>query len=383
MNKFDTLYNLDSNNRVRIWYMVVDGARYYTVSGLEDGELVESEWTDVEGKNIGRANETTPEEQAILEVESKYRKKEKEYFRNKEDIFAGPKFVEPMTATKWNDEKTTEEKQWKLVKDSKTIYIQPKLDGIRCLVSKDGMFARSGDPIISCPHIRESLNQLFEDEPDLILDGELYNHEFKDNFNKISSLINRPKPTSESIEESKKLVQYHVYDIASSDETFMDRYSYVSNTLKGYDYIHRVTTVEVDAIYQGKNPALDDIATWHRYFVDKEGYEGTMVRTDSMYENKRSKSLMKYKDWHDDEWTILDISEGKGNWAGKAKAIHFENNGKAFKATFKGTMEEAKEVYEKKDTLLGKLATVKYQELTPDGAPRFGTVIKIWENGKV
>ena len=112
-------------------------------------------------------------------------------------------------------------------------------------------------------------------------------------------------------------------------------------------------------------------------YVDK-GFEGQMLRLNGKYENKRSKSLLKHKSFLDEEYTILDICEGDGNRAGTAGYFVFETkDGKRFKSNVKGTWEETAQMLKNKNKLIGKEATVKYFNLTPDGIPRFPYVINI------
>jgi DNA ligase-1 len=108
------------------------------------------------------------------------------------------------------------------------------------------------------------------------------------------------------------------------------------------------------------------------------GYEGQILRVDAPYENKRSKSLLKHKTFVDEEYTILDICEGEGNRTGTAGYMVFETaDGKPFKSNVKGTWEETAEMLKNKNELIGKQATIKYFNLTPDGIPRFPFVINI------
>ena len=103
-----------------------------------------------------------------------------------------------------------------------------------------------------------------------------------------------------------------------------------------------------------------------------------MLRLDGKYENKRSKNLMKHKSFVDEEYIIKDIVEGEGNRTGTAGYFVFETeDGKTFKSNVKGTWEETAEMLKNKKKLIGKSATVKYFNLTPDGIPRFPYVINI------
>ena len=111
-----------------------------------------------------------------------------------------------------------------LLKPVTSGYTQPKLDGIRCLVNKHGMNSRSGKPINSCPHIFEALEQFVKDYPNITLDGELYNHELKSDFQKIVSLVRKVKCRPEEIAESAELVEYHIYDMFDADNPDMSLY---------------------------------------------------------------------------------------------------------------------------------------------------------------
>ena len=112
--------------------------------------------------------------------------------------------IKAMLAHKYNEDKA-----------DYPAYIQPKLDGVRCLFTKDGAFSRAGNQFMNVEHIEYDLKPVFNRYPNLILDGELYNHGLKDDFNKIISLVKKKKPTNDERNEAEQLVQYHMYDIAS------------------------------------------------------------------------------------------------------------------------------------------------------------------------
>jgi ATP-dependent DNA ligase len=124
----------------------------------------------------------------------------------------------------------------------------------------------------------------------------------------------------------------------------------------------------------------DEVMELYEQYVD-DGFEGQMLRIDGKYENKRSKNLLKHKSFVDDEYTILDIVEGEGNRTGTAGYMVFETiDGKSFKSNVKGTWNETAEMLKSKKKLIGKQATIKYFNLTPDGIPRFPYVINIDRN---
>jgi len=362
--KLKTIYKKTKTGATQEWTIEVVDNKYRTHSGQVGGAITTNEWTVVYGKNVGKVNGTTDSEQALKEAEAKRTKKlESGYFEDVNNINE-QQYFEPMLAAKWEDYKD---------KIQYPIYSQPKLDGIRCIVTKDGMFSRNGKPIISAPHIRKALDKLFKYEPGLILDGELYADKFANDFNKIVSLVKRTKPTAEDLMDSEKQIEYHVYDVPSVDETFTGRWRELDEL--ALDFPNCVKKVETHIITEEFY-----ITNWYENYIER-GYEGQMLRMNSKYENKRSKSLLKHKSFVDEEYTILDICEGEGNRTGTAGYMVFETaEGKPFKSNVKGTWEETAEMLTNKKQLIGKQATIKYFNLTPDGIPRFPFVINIDRN---
>jgi DNA ligase-1 len=272
-----------------------------------------------------------------------------------------------MLAAKWEDYKD---------KIQYPIYSQAKLDGIRCILTKDGMFSRNGKPIISAPHIFDSVKPLFETNPDLIFDGELYADKFANDFNKIVSLVKKTKPTADDLKESKELIEYHIYDLPSSDKNFVHRAYDLAILFETRKELHPHCRI----VETYKVPSEDVVTELYEKYVE-EGYEGQMLRLDGKYENKRSKNLLKHKSFVDEEYTILDICEGEGNRTGTAGYMVFQTaEGKPFKSNVKGTWDETAEMLKNKKQLIGKQATIKYFNLTPDGIPRFPFVINIDRN---
>ena len=358
MKTYPTLYKRTSTGAIQVWFMELDGSLYRTTSGQRDGKKTTTEWTQATSKNIGRANETTPEQQAELEIESAYTHKlERDYRHSPDEIDTLDRF-KPMLATKWPDMKD------KLALSScPALFIQPKLDGIRCIVNKNGMWSREGKPILAAPHIFDILAPLFDRDPTLIFDGELYNHELKSDFNKIVSLVKKQKPTPEVLGESADTIQYWVYDLPSSKTTFGCRWQ-DALALIG-DYHPKIIWVYTDTI------SYKDIDETAGKFIER-GYEGAMIRVDRPYENKRSQFLVKWKEFQDEEFEIVDIQEGDGNSAGMAARVILRlKDGKTFKAGMIGNETYLKQLLLEKDNHIGELGTVVFQNYTPDGVPRF------------
>lgn len=366
---YPILYKLDTKGKVREWRAEVDGAKYRVISGLREGKKVISEWKETFAKNVGRSNATTAEEQAISEVESLYTKqKDKGYTEKLSEVKTSVKFFKPMLADKWENRKD---------KIEYPVYVQPKLDGIRCIANKDGLWSRQGKRIIACPHIEEDLKKLFAQNPDVVLDGELYNHEYRDDFNKIVSMVRKTKPTAEDLEESAEKVEYHVYDFPSMGEkNFHTRSISINRAISKYcgPSISIVDTqVAVD------EETVDEV--YGEYLED--GYEGGIIRANTPYEQKRSKNLLKRKDFQDAEYYIVGIEEGTGNWKGYAKRIIFQlDSHRTATATLKGTQEYCKQVLKEKQKYIGGQVTVQYFQLTPDGVPRFPVAKALYEYGR-
>ena len=362
--KLETVFKKTKTGATQEWTIEVVDNKYRTISGQTDGKKIVNEWTVVYGKNEGKANGTTDNEQALKEAIAKRTKKlESGYFEDITNIDT-KQYFEPMLAAKWEDYKD---------KIQYPIYSQAKLDGIRCIVTKDGMFSRNGKRIISAPHIIDSLRNLFVVNPNLIFDGELYCDKFANDFNKIVSLVKKTKPTDADLKESKKYIEYHIYDLPSSNKNFVHRAYDLGILFETRSELHSYCRL-VDT-----RKVTDETDVLEQYeCLIEAGYEGQMLRLDSKYENKRSKSLLKHKTFVDEEYTILDIVEGEGNRTGTAGYMVFETeDGKRFKSNVKGTWDETAEMLKSKKKLIGKQATIKYFNLTPDGIPRFPFVINI------
>jgi len=359
------LYKRDSKGKVRIWTIEVgfdneDTAGIRSISGLVDGEKITSVWNISIAKNVGRSNATTAKSQAEFEAQAEWTKNvEKDYF---EDINAIDSYVafKPMLAHDFTKTPVT------------SGITQPKLDGIRMVVNTRGLYSRSNKEIVAVPHIAEVLADFIKEHPTVTLDGELYNHELKDNFQKITSLVRKTVNLgADELAESKKLVQYHIYDMfdsANPDMTFMQRYNWIQKNVhlvnKKAVGIHLVasaiceTSEEIDVMYGEYTTA---------------GYEGQMIRQDAVYENKRSKGLLKRKEFITEEYQVVEVHEGQGAWTGYAKRLTLKmKDGTTFSSGLRGSQAQLKTLLENPNI---DWATCRYFELSNDGIPRFPVTI--------
>lgn len=322
-----TLYKIDSTGKVRQWTITCyyNGAKsYYEVEhGVKGGAMVSSRTNFTEGKNIGRANETTAEQQCLAEAKSLWLKQiqRKGYSRS---VPLKKKFS-PMLAKSYNKPGTDINE----LKDGKKIqfpcYYQPKLDGIRCIASKDSggnvhLHSRQNKEFTSLPHIQETLSKLDGFDSNLSLDGELYTH--GEEFQELTSAIKRDEPS----EDSKK-VQYHVYDVydhGNPDWPYNERMKWLDeNIQRGFRKIKPVHT--------GTIHSRDDVEEQLHAQI-KRGYEGMMLRNvDGVYKvNGRSSDLQKVKLFIDEEFPIVDAYENKGKMEGQCTFVCETDEGARF-----------------------------------------------------
>lgn len=368
----DMLYKKTTTGAIQTWVMEVQGAKYRVISGQRDGKKVESAWTEAKAKNVGRSNATTANEQAIAEALAEWEKKQRDgYHTSEESALASgkktpSKAFQCMLAENYNDESRRLEAHRALAR--KALFSQPKLDGVRLLVTAGEMMSRKNRPIVSAPHILQALRGFFAKHPDAILDGELYADTLSDNFNQIISLAKKQKPSAGDLKESAKFLEYHVYDVAHlSDTRYEERYKFLQEQLSG---IAMVKVVRLNLI-----ETVEDIQKFHDEYTEA-GYEGQILRLNGVYENKRSAYLLKHKEHVDAEFKVLDIEEGIGNAAGLAAKVWIElPNGNKCKANIKGDRKYRAELLRDKAKYIGGEVTVRYNNITPDGALRFGRAI--------
>lgn len=368
MQTFPILYKLTKRDQTQTWQIFVEGDEFWTQEGILDGKITKSLPTKCLPKNEGKKNATTGAEQALKEAEAKHTKKlESSYFLDASQANTGQKsFFEVMLAHSFKDYE---------LELKYPVYSSSKLDGIRAVVTKDGMFSRNGKGIVAAPHILEQLKPFFKQDPMAILDGELYCDKLSDNFNKICSLVKRTKPTAEDLTESAQIIEYWIFDapriglLAESDK-FSERYELTKKLL--HNKFPKIKVLEQRLI--GNKDQLDVL--YESYL--EAGFEGQMVREDQSYQNKRSKFLLKRKEFVDEEYEIVNVVEGTGNRAGTAGFMEFyTKTGKPFKSNIKGEFSYLSQLLKDKHSLIGKRATIKYFNLTPDKIPRFPYVTAI------
>ena len=243
-------------------------------------------------------------------------------------------------------------------------FIQPKLDGVRCYITKDGAFSRNHKEFKTVDHIKDAFKPLFKTNPDLVVDGELYNHQFKDNFNKIISLVRKQKPNAQEIDEATRYIQFHWYDYYSEmhNYPFKIRNEIIKIQIDELRSRHivEVSTQQVSLIEEAK--------LLHEDFL-KQGYEGSIVRLNKPYEQKRSYNLQKFKDFQDSEAKITGWVEGQGKRTGTiGKFLAIDSNGISFGMPIMDDYKIMEKMYDIADWYIGKTATFTYFQKPPSGS---------------
>ena len=254
------------------------------------------------------------------------------------------------------------------------LYIQPKLDGVRCVIQAEEYsdkgtiipvvtaYSRTGKEWKNIDHILEQLVPFFIKYPNVILDGELYNHDLKNDFEKIISLVRKTKPMYHDRVESEMKVQFHCYDIIDETLTFEERNYFISKHVKPSYCIKHVKTQAV------ASESLSKVI--HQQNLDA-GYEGSIVRTNDTYHCNRSHNLRKFKDFHDAEALLCEWVEGKGKRVGTiGKFMAIDENGVVFGMPVMDKFKYLQENFEEMKTWVGLPATFTYFEKTKAGSYR-------------
>ncbi|MCK5600458.1 hypothetical protein KAR91_01225 [Candidatus Pacearchaeota archaeon] len=366
IKRLPLLYKISSIGKIQEWEISVveEGLGFATIVtkwGYYNGETQEANETVAEGKNIGKTNATTPLEQAISQAESKWIKQKRFYYA--ETVDGARKLqgtsTRPMLADKY-------EKRIKHLVDGQLILAQPKLDGMRCIAVHKGthvnLTSRGQKPINSAPHVAKALKEYMSEGQ--IWDGELYNPNIP--FEKLMSLARKKEPA-----KGHKQLQFHMFDVIAPGG-FMDRAMDTLNIIDELndDYIRAVHTIQVEFSETQVETLLDS--------YEGAGYEGAILRLpDSEYVHKRSNGLLKVKTFHDAEYEIIGCETGT---AGTKKDgvlevfVMITKDGQEFRGPLIGTDDHKRVMWANKGSFIGQWATVKYQEITKYGVPRFPKV---------
>jgi DNA ligase-1 len=336
MDIFPTLYKKATTGKMLSWSISVTDATINETWGQIGGKQQSTSDTIKEGKNLGKANATTPEQQALAEAKSKWEKKLKGHNYNESldaaakgeasDVVEGG--IMPMLAHKYSEH------------GEKIVFpaaVQPKFDGHRMtsqtLDENTTLWTRTRKQMFSMPHIARAIEAMgrrtgMGGKP---LDGEGYHHDYRKNFEELTHYLRQPKylPGSE-------VVQYHIYDIAM-DGPFEYRNAYLRKMFEGEPADSPLKLVETVIVADE-----DELMLAFEKFLE-QGYEGAIVRNlMGAYVNTRSYDLQKVKEFDDDDFCVIGVSEGRGKMAGRAVFTCETTKGITFEAKMKGPLAKLK-----------------------------------------
>lgn len=370
--EFPTLYgNVSRGDKVKIWNIKVTYDEISNVAtvlrsyGQQNGKQTESVKEITKGKNIGKKNETTVLQQACNEAKSLWKKqKECGYTESLKSLSQQELFL-PMLAHDYT-------KRAKSI-DLNNAYIQPKIDGVRLLVSYTSKISRTGKHIEVLQHLDDELQTIYKCIPEnVLLDGELFTFDLP--FEELSGCIRQSKNTDYTKIEKLK---FFIFDCFSSHDdtwTFENRLTFLHSIFKKHKFKHLVL-VQTERF----NPNESTIEEIHQKYVCN-GYEGIMLRnSNGKYKcNYRSADLQKYKTFVDDEYEIIDAKEATGNDAGTAIFVCKDKYSETtFAVRSRGSRALRTTYLTNKKEYIGKFLTVRYQNLSEYGIPRFPVGIAI------
>ena len=330
-----------------------------TEHGQINGKMILHVSIVKEGKNKGKKNETSIEEQTVLEVKRDWDKKRKQGYRMKNEL-NDTIIIKPMLAMEFKNSAKY------------PVWVQPKLDGVRCLIylkkgtndkgtndkgTNDIVFQSRQNTIYEpFEHLLPELKTILSKMPtDTILDGELYTHGL--GFETITSMVRRSKTRHPDLHK----LQYCLYDFKSdSNLLYKERMEMLFKVYSTYTF----SCVKLIETLVAKN--ADDVEKYHDHYA-QQGYEGIMLRNNAIYKDGRTKDLLKYKKFFDAEFKVVGHHEGNGG----IPIFDCLVGDKTFGVAMKGDMSSRKERMENVGDYYGKMLTVKYQELSLDGIPRF------------
>ena len=384
MADFAELFGEATTGKTKAWSIRVferDGCGVIeTTHGYVDGKKPVNEKVISEGKNIGKKNETTPLQQAINEARSAWtKKKESGYAAGASvasGVAAGGAGTKAMDVD--DDESVESGGRGKGIDEDAPLpmlahdynkrgkgfkfpcYVQRKYDGTRCVAMPGkGLFSRNRKRYPHMDHIVEEINKLPEG---VVLDGELYSDTLT--FQEIVGIVKR-QTLKKGDAEKQLQIKLHVYDIINNSTPYSDRMANLQMLFRRYKFKHLTL---VDTVMCESEDMMKEL---HAQFVS-EGYEGIMLRTPGgMYKNSRSADLLKYKEFFDGEYEVVGFKEGEGLEAGCVLWVCKTPEGRVFNCRPRGSREDRVALYAHGGDFIGKPLTVRYQELTDEGVPRF------------
>jgi DNA ligase 1 len=379
MQTLPMLFKANSRGSLQQWRIWTEGSKIKTEFGEIGGKLQIAEDTIKTGKNLGKKNATTPEQQAEAEALSKWEKQKskKGYVEDKERAAAEENDLEGEECMLAQEYGILLNGVFIPASNKKIKFpaaLQPKLNGHRCRTKPDKtLWSRGHKPILSVPHIVRDLTLWFTKQAPK-LDGELYSHEFRETLEDTSSIVRQSK----EVHADHEKIKYHVYDVDEPGLTFRERMELLEEIINRLSYEKMKNIVLVPTIIVNSH---EEVIAAMKKFTD-EGYEGVMVRNlEGLYEGKRSYDLQKFKEFFEQEFDIVDIEEGRGKLQGHVGAFWcMTADGERFKVKMEGKTAKLKECFENHALWKGKKMTVSFKGWTKYKVPHGAVAVQIRED---
>ena len=362
--QFEQLTALSSTGKQKEWSIRVsekpDGsATITTIHGYVDGKKQINEKHISKGKNIGKVNETTPFTQAVSDANSKWNKKFDSGYRpvnttqKDRDTILLPMLALDYTKRGHNIEFPC--------------FVQPKIDGVRCIFSEGKIYSRKGKEFPHLKHIVKECSTV-----DCVLDGELYSDTLP--FQELVGIVRRITLTDEDKLRMCQ-VKFIVFDCIVP-KPFSERYTILER-------LFTQTVFQYSELLDTRVCTMRESVPHLLVEYETKGFEGLILRNrDGEYkQSHRSKDLQKLKSFVDDEFLIIGFCEGEGLEQGCVIWECATKTGQSFHCRPIGTRESRIDLFRRGNTFIGKRLTVKFQELTSDGLPRFpvGLAVRDYE----
>lgn len=364
--KFPCLYSIGADTKIHSWEIGYDSDNIIIIHGTLEGKKIEDYIKPQESITIKNLNK-----RAYTECYAKYQKKIKKGYTSG-DPTQLRLVVKPMLAGLYNPNK----------KLNFPVYCQVKLNGIRCLTTlykgEVEMCSRSNTTYNYIRHIRKYIKDFLLFLPNgSYLDGELYIHD--ENLQEIASIVSTGNKGGD-LHPKYKFLKYFIYDIDMNDDTCYEyRYDYLVKAykkfLKKYNYSKYFSLVSCSIANDKK-----ELKSMFNESINS-GYEGLIIRkisgvnptqqriNESLYKHNRVDNILKYKEFEDEEGTIIDVLDCKGREQGNARFVVLDERGNKFKLKMDGTFEYRKKLFLDKKNLIGKQVTYKYASLSDKGVP--------------
>lgn len=335
----------------------------------------------------GTKSYLTPEEHAITTATSKWERSVKDGLVQEHELDPTG-FIFPISPMKLmtiiTDSSDKKNNSVHIDNVPNKLYCQRKYDGGHGIASYKNdevvLYSSGRSPVTNADHIKIELKPILDllrkgkSNCDIHLVGEVYNHKVK--RNQLQSWIKNMKNVSVDANN----MEYYIYDIIDNTETttWETRYKLLKALAKKFSNLQSIKFVETYLIDKS------EIKKYHDQFVS-EGYEGAIIRIpDGVYLRGikiRSKDVLKYKEFYEGEFKIVGAHDGEGKCQGQIIFELVTEDGIPFNSTPSMDEDERRKLWNiyqsNPDSLIGRMATVRYFSMNMYKKPEFSNLICI------